>query len=106
MPDPLILALLALLTMALVAAGAAFSLWSGAREQQRIRAWADSQAYAIVRMQYRRHFGGLLFWFPLVQRGSWFVEVEDEQGGRRCGWVHFGHWLFETPWGRLSVEWQ
>ncbi|MFP4356382.1 MAG: hypothetical protein ACLFUJ_14790 [Phycisphaerae bacterium] len=84
----------------------AVTLWLDHIARLKIRRWADSSGYALVHMEFQRHFLGLLFWLPMVQRGQWFIEIEDEQGGRRSGWVHFGPWWFEHPWGRIQMEWR
>jgi hypothetical protein len=96
-PLTLILAWLALL---------AATLWMDHQSRLRIRHWADQRGYGLIRLEFQRHFLGLLFWLPLVQRGQWYIEVEDPEGGLRSGWVHFGPWWFEHPWGRISVQWR
>ena len=45
----------------------------------------------------------LLLW---ILMGTWIVAIQDEQGGQRNGYVTFGHWLVDLPWGRMNVEWR
>lgn len=95
--------LLVLLILGLFAAGA---LLISQIQQRRIYQWANQNRYAVLKLRFVRHAGGLLFWMPLVQRGTWQVTVEDEQGGVRTGWVYFGRWWLEMPWGRLHIQWR
>jgi len=41
-----------------------------------------------------------------VLMGTWEVAIQDEQGGQRNGYVTFGHWLVDLPWGKMNVEWR
>lgn len=103
----------------------ALLLWIGAgiyvlvqtqrRLSQRIRTWASEKGYAVIRLQYRYALGPfgaaatIGFW-GLVKWGSWFVEIQDEQGGIRRGYVHFPvpylpPWL-DVPWGKMQIEWR
>lgn len=100
-------------------------LWIGAgiyvlvqtqrRLSQRIRIWASENGYAVIRLEYRYALGPfgtvltLLFW-GVVKWGSWFVEVQDEQGGTRRGYVYFPvrylpPWI-DVPWGKMQIEWR
>jgi hypothetical protein len=69
--------------------------------ERRIRLWADQNGYAVLRVGRWRASGGLL---PLGK--SWRVTVQDDEGGWRTGIVHFGYWLIDVPWGKMSVEWE
>jgi hypothetical protein len=95
--------LLVLLALGLLAV---LALLFSQLQQRRIYQWANENRYALLKLHFVRHAGGLLFWLPLVQRGTWQITVEDEQGGRRSGWVYFGPWWMECPWGKLHVQWR
>lgn len=82
---------------------------------QRIRMWAAENGCAVIRLQYRYALGpigialSLTFW-GVFRWGNWFVEIQDEQGGIRRGYVHFvarylGTW-FDVPWGKMHIEWR
>lgn len=117
----------------------ALRLWSNYKCTRRIRIWADEHGYAVIRLKYTYPLGvvgavltvtvgaflimlmsrlfsffyavaaGLLI-LSAIPWGSWFVEVQDEQGGIRHGYVHLvarliPHWI-DIPWGEIQVEWQ
>ncbi len=79
-------------------------VWRAARCQQRIRRWADEHGYGIISLDYRRPLGG--FASPIIGGGSWHVVVEDAEGGQRAGWVSFGNWFFDLPWGKMQIRWE
>ena len=41
-----------------------------------------------------------------VLMGTWKIAIQDEEGGQRDGFVTFGHWLVDLPWGKMNVEWR
>ena len=45
----------------------------------------------------------LVLW---VLMGTWEIAIQDEEGGQRDGFVTFGHWLVDLPWGKMNVEWR
>jgi hypothetical protein len=82
---------------------------------QRIRMWASENGHAVIRLQYRYTLGPIgtvftiMFW-GVFKWGSWYVEIQDEQGGNRRGYVHFPvpylpPWL-DVPWGKMQFEWR
>jgi hypothetical protein len=75
-------------------------------QQRRIYAWARDHQYAVLDLRFVRHAGGLLFWLPMVQSGTWRITVEDAEGGTRTGWIYFGPWWLEVPWGAPHVQWR
>ncbi|MBL7133154.1 MAG: hypothetical protein ISS78_03565 [Phycisphaerae bacterium] len=85
------------------------------KNSQRIRMWASENGYAVIRLQYRYALGAFgtvltILFLGLLKWGSWFVELQDEQGGIRRGYVHFPvrylpPW-FDVPWGKMDIEWR
>ena len=84
----------------------AFRYWVDSIINKRIRKWADSNEYALLRVEYRRFCWGLLSFIPIVNTGQWRVKIQDAEGGQRHAWVYFGWWWLDIPWGKLQVRWQ
>lgn len=91
-----------IIALLLLGAVLAFCAWHDRRCRRRIREWADRSGYAILKLHYERRFLVCLF----LAKGGWRVTIQDAEGGRRQGLVHFGHWLFDLPWGQMQVEWR
>lgn len=91
------------------------AIWSGALVlrlayargcRRRIRQWAERNGYAVLRIEYRRVMWPLVLPFIVPFMNAWYVRVQDEQGGRRGAYIHFGTFLFDFPGGKMQVEWQ
>jgi hypothetical protein len=99
MVSPEVIILLTLLAVPVLVVAYQFCIWRHC--ERRIRLWADREGYAILRLGRWRDAA-----WPLSLGKSWRVTVQDEEGGWRTGTVHFGYWLVDIPWGRMSVEWE
>ena len=85
-------------------------IWSRRTCQRRIRQWADENECALIRLQYRYSLALFLacayfVWVPIVQYGTWYVTVQDSQGGQRNAWLYFGTKWIDLPWRDLQVQW-
>jgi len=81
-----------------------YRLWFERRCHAEIRQWAEGNGYVLLRLERGRCNPGEMPAF--FQRRLWSITVQDDEGGRRDGTVHFGHWLFDLPWGKMTVRWQ
>lgn len=137
--DVLFATIIAAILIVVSAIPVSLRLWSNHQCMQRIRMWADEQGYAVIRLKYAYPFGilgallsvagglalimlmgrifspfyavatGLLI-LSVIPWGGWFVEVQDEQGGIRHGYVHLvgrfiPHWI-DVRWGEIQIEWR
>ena len=73
------------------------------RYKRRIRQWADENGYAVLQLAYKRPFSGMLV--PFFNKGTWYVQIQDSQGGQSYAYIYFGHWLVDLPWGQMVVRW-
>jgi len=73
------------------------------RYKRHIRQWADENGYAVLQLAYRRPFHGMLV--PFFNKGTWYVKIQDSQGGQAYAYIYFGHWLVDLPWGEMVVRW-
>ena len=101
---------LGILLLLLIAGRIAWPIWKGRVLRRRIRQWATDSGYALLRLRYQLTPGRLallLFvgWIPFFPLGAWYIKIQDEQGGQRDGYVHFGSWLLDVPWGEMHVRW-
>ncbi len=81
-----------------------YRLWFERRCHGAIRLWARENDYVLLRLERGRCAPGEMPGF--FQRRIWSITVQDDEGGHRDGTVHFGHWLFDLPWGKMTVRWQ
>jgi hypothetical protein len=83
-------------------------LWFGRRCEYRIREWADKNGYALLKLEYRRVLGGIFYFLGgFMRSGNWHITVQDDQGGQRRGWVHFGPFFWvDLPWGKMRIRWE
>lgn len=84
---------------------------------QRVRMWASENGYAVIRLQYQHSIHRALrnmvlpfLFMGVAWPGSWFMEIQDKQGGIRRGYVNFmarylWHWI-DAPWGKMQIEWR
>ncbi len=101
--------LIIILCLAMLFGSICVPMWFARIYRRRIRRWADEHGYAIVRLTYK--------WVSTPTRvvvgdlGTWFVEIQDEQGGIRRAYVHFPcfrhiwPWM-DVPWGKMQIVWR
>lgn len=80
--------------------------------------WASENGYAVIRLQYQhnplrpRSMVLTFLSMGVAWLGSWFVEIQDEQGGIRHAYVRFpvrSLYFFpriSVPWGKIQIEWR
>ena len=84
------------------------------KDSIRIRDWARDNGYAVVSLQYHylvlhalvRYLLGVVWLCPFPTSGAWYIKIQDEQGGQRQGYIHFGSMWVDIPGGEMKFEWQ
>src|ERR1700681_1721332 len=67
------------------------------RSSTMLRNWASQNGYRIIQANMRYFFTGPFFWTTGKGQSVFRVEVENQQGFRRTGWVRCGSWI----WGLI-----
>ena len=80
--------------------------WHNQRSQQLLREWAARHGYHILRSERRNFRTGPFFWTTSKSQVVYYIEILDEQGVRRAGWVRCGGWLLGQLTDQVEVAWE
>ena len=74
------------------------------RSRELLMQWAEASGYRLLRAEHRAIRKGPFFWATKGQT-VYRVEVCDERGVVRKGWVQCGHWLAGLFVDEVAVRW-
>jgi hypothetical protein len=80
--------------------------WSFMRPRSLIERWAAHNGYWLVRSEYRAFRKGPFTWDSSRAQTVHYVEVLDEAGNRRTGWVRCGSSFLGLLSDQLDVRWE
>ena len=81
-------------------------VWYYRRAQQLLNAWADQNGYQILRSERRNFRRGPFFWTTSNNQIVYYIEVLDQSGNRRNGWVRCGGMFLGLLSDQLDVKWE
>ena len=100
--DPIMLILFAIIMIILGSVVA----WSIRKPQSLIERWAARNGYQLLRSKYRAFHKGPYMWDSSGAQTVHYVEVLDETGNRRKGWVRCGGTFLGLLSDELDVKWE
>ena len=74
------------------------------RSQKLLKRWADDNGFESLHVEHRMFRKGPFFWSGRGQT-VYRVEVRDEQGVERKGWVRCGSWWAGVFSDKVEVKW-
>jgi len=81
-------------------------VWHYRRSQQLLNQWAARNGYQMLRSERRSFRRGPFFWTTSKNQVVYYVEVLDEQGNRRIGWVRCGGWWLGLLADHVEAMWE
>lgn len=79
--------------------------WHLNRSRNILQQWADKNGYQLIEAKYAYFFKGPFFWTSSKNQSVYRVQVRDETGGIRNGWVRCGSWLWGDWSNQTQVRW-
>jgi hypothetical protein len=79
--------------------------WHYSRSRAVLEQWAAQNGYQIVNSEYRTFRRGPFLWSTSKGQTVYYVEVYDQQGNRRSGWVRCGSWWMGLWNDQAEVRW-
>jgi len=80
------------------------------REAQMLQRWAEQSGFELLQFRQRAFSESAPFFFLTTHRApNYFVNVRDQQGTERSGWVRLGTVLESIYWGgkdKVEVQWE
>ena len=74
------------------------------KSKRLLEKWADENRYQLLHAEYRSIRKRPFLWSAKGQ-AVYRVEIRDEQGNNRQGWVRCGHWLLGVFADEVKVKW-
>ena len=74
------------------------------KSKRLLEKWADENRYQLLHAEYRSIRKRPFLWSAKGQ-AVYRVEIRDEQGNTRKGWVRCGHWLLGVFADEVKVKW-
>ena len=79
--------------------------WHYHTSSSRLQAWADENAFTILRKEYRNFLRGPFFWTTSKGQTVYRVTVRDKAGHIQEGWVRCGSWWLGLLSPQVDVRW-
>jgi hypothetical protein len=81
-------------------------VWHFSRSRSLVERWAAGNGYELLNAEYRNFFRGPFFWMTSKSQTVYHVEVRDQSGRIRSGWVRCGSWWSGLFSDQTEVRWE